>query len=852
MRCSSVRIASRVAFAPVALVVCATPAVADWRSFAIESLYSNADGSVQYVVLHETQGAAGGNLLSGRTLTATHAGIGKTYAFPNDLTSAATGNRRVLIATAGFAAASPIAPDYRMPDRFLPVDGGTLDYAGVDALAFAALPVDGVNALQRSGTTAPNVATNFAGETYAVPASAVAAVEFYHDALDHYFLSPLAPDIDALDSGRIAGWSRTGYTFAAFPTSAAAGAIAVSPVCRFYIPPQHGDSHFLSAFGDECQVVLGKIGSDPNYTGYVYETPAAFFVATPDRLTGACAAGAPVAVYRFWNGRADSNHRYVTGDATRAQMLARGHVPEGYGPSGAAMCATAAAIGDSRVRVTGASPFTGGCDGTPATGVLYAGAEVEPMIAVAPANPDHLVGVWQQDRWSDGGAAGLRTGFSFDAGRSWTAAQARFSRCTGGTADNGGDYARASDPWVAIAPDGTAFQSAIAFNGATFGAGSASAVLVSRSSDGGRTWSDAVTLIRDGSDAFNDKQSLTADRYRPGHVYATWDRIVPAGTGPTWFSRTTDNGATWEPARPIFEPGSRSQTINNQIVALPAVAPAPGHGIVDFFTQIDTAPDNALTSRLALVGSPDRGTTWSAPVYVATLQAIGTRDPELGTRLRDGANLASVAGGTNGVLAAVWQDARFSGGARDGVAFARSNDGGLTWTAPVQVNSVPDAPALLPTVTIRDDGTFGVLYYDLRSNTGAPSLLVDVWLATSSDGVAWQESHVAGPFDFRNAPLAGGGLFLGDYQALASAGAAFYPFVAIANADGANRSDVFASALRSVAAAPAAAAKRYRAEGAPALVPDDALRRELDARTRLTLRWRRVGGDAGFDAAPPY
>ena len=61
-------------------------------------------------------------------------------------------------------------------------------------------------------------------------------------------------------------------------------------------------------------------------------------MALPDATSGACAAGT-VAVYRLWNRRADSNHRYVTDPALRSAMLARGYLPEGYGEQGVAMCA---------------------------------------------------------------------------------------------------------------------------------------------------------------------------------------------------------------------------------------------------------------------------------------------------------------------------------------------------------------------------------------------------------------------------------------------------------------------------------------------------------------------------------
>ena len=844
------------ACAYLVLLLAASRARADFATFVVDTLYSNADGSVQYVVLHETQGANGGNLLAGRALTATHAGVTKVFTFPADLPNATTAGKRVLIASNGFAATSPIVPDYQMPDRFLPTDGGTVDYAGVDQVAFAALPTDGTHAWQRGGAVAPNVATNFAGQTFAVPAGPVTVVEFYNDTLDHYFMSPLAPDIDALDSGRIGGWSRTGYAFEGFPTMATATA---NPVCRFYIPPQHGDSHFFSASPAECAAVLAKIGVDPNYSGYLYETPSEFYITLPDTMTGACPPSIqasvpnPSGVFRLWNHRADSNHRYATDANVRVQMIARGYVAEGYGPLGVAMCTGNAEIGDSRVRVTGASPFAAGCDGTVPVGTLYANAEVEPMVAVNLAHAGNIIGVWQQDRWSTGGAAGLRTGVSLDGGRSWSVTQAAFTRCTGGTAANGGNYERATDPWVAITPGGVAHQIAIAFNGDSFAAGSQNAVLVSRSMDRGITWSAPTTLIQDGSQFFNDKESITADRYQDGYVYASWDRLTQTAGGPAYFARTIDNGATWEPARPIFDPGSRSQTINNQVVALPPGVAGGPNTIVDFFTQIDAAANNTQTTRLALVRSTDNGGSWSAPIYVSDITSVGARDPATGAPLRDAATLGSFAGGTNGALVAVWQDARFSPGVtRDGIAFSRSLDGGVTWSTPVQVNSVPAVQAFLPAATIRDDGTIGVLYYDMRNDTSdAATLVVDAWLATSKDGVVWQETHAGGPFDFGNAPNAGG-LFIGDYQGIASDGNAFYPFFAMANATAANRTDVFGSAFRSIVApARAAEAKAYEARAVPTPALTAEAQRRIADRIALTLQWRRIGASAAAPGRGP-
>ncbi|MEP7207206.1 MAG: sialidase family protein [Casimicrobiaceae bacterium] len=665
----------------------------------------------------------------------------------------------------------------------------------------------------------------------------ITAVEFYNSGLDHYFVSPLAPDIDALDTGRFPGWYRTGASFQVF----AAPAVTTSPVCRFYIPPQHGDSHFFSASPAECNSVAARIGTDPSYSGYVLESAAVFYVGLPDTSTGGCAPTL-VPLYRLWNGRTDSNHRYTTDQAIKRTMLERGYVAEGYGPDAVAMC-VAPAAGPVLAVASGATPFTPGCDATPASGVLYLNGEVEPYLAVHPANPHHLVGVWQQDRWSNGGARGLATGISLDGGRSWTRSMAvpAFSRCTGGAAV-GADFARATDPWVTFAPDGTVHQIAAAFNGPTFGPTASNAVLASRSTDGGFTWSAPVALVRDARTAFNDKESITADPFDARYVYATWDRLVQSGGGPTWFARTADGGATWEPARAIYDPGPQSQTLNNQIVVL-----ADGT-LLDFFTRFDTTASNQLTATLAIIRSIDRGVSWSPPTIVATSLAVGVTDPDTGMPVRDAANIGAIAVGRDNRIAVVWQDSRFSAGAYDGVAFAQSLDGGVTWTAPVRIDAAPATPAFIPTVKITDDGVIGVTYYDFRNNTADPvSLPTEHWLTRSTDGVVWREIHVAGPFDLATAPVAQG-YFLGDYQGLATAGSTFLPFFAATTSDPANPTDIVVASIEADGVnAKDGSGARVLATPASESAVTPTWRQRMDEAARATLAHRRRGPAAAAD-----
>ena len=200
---------------------------ASFHTWELAELYSNADGTIQFVQLRETQGVAGENLLAGRALTVTRVGgAGKTFVFPNDLPSPNTANRYVLIATQGYVDAAATypqfasaMPDYVIPNQFLPTDGGTVNYAGVDSVSFGPLPIDGSLALFTpvSGSYVDvNVARNFAGGVTTLPTLAVTAVEYYNPSLRHYFISNLQPDIDALDTGRIPGWFRTGNAFFVF------------------------------------------------------------------------------------------------------------------------------------------------------------------------------------------------------------------------------------------------------------------------------------------------------------------------------------------------------------------------------------------------------------------------------------------------------------------------------------------------------------------------------------------------------------------------------------------------------------------------------------------------------------
>jgi hypothetical protein len=325
---------------------------ADAPTFQISQIYSNLDGSVQFIELTEAAGLNDQNHFKDLTLTSTHNGVVKTFTFTNDLPTAQTAHAIVVIASAPIIRGAPVITptmgrccnnlpaDFVVPPRFLATDGGTIDFAGRDRVSYSRLPTDGTMGLYPDDSVAPAI---LPGSTRMGP-TLVAAVEYYDAPRNHYFISASAPDIEALDSGTIPGWQRTGATLMVAESSVTNLGLEYtyygSAVCRFYLPPEEGDSHFFSGSSDECAQVQQR------FPEFILETSAAFYVTLPNPATGDCPVmpgfidgDIPLQpVFRLWNQRRDTNHRYTSDLNIRNDMIGRGWVSEGYGPLGVVMC----------------------------------------------------------------------------------------------------------------------------------------------------------------------------------------------------------------------------------------------------------------------------------------------------------------------------------------------------------------------------------------------------------------------------------------------------------------------------------------------------------------------------------
>jgi hypothetical protein len=448
------------------------------------------------------------------------------------------------------------------------------------------------------------------------------------------------------------------------------------------------------------------------------------------------------------------------------------------------------------VASPGPSPFTATCGNDDfaieqqAQGsVLYPNAEIEPRSARLGST---IVGAYQQDRWNDGGARGLVASVSHDNGATWSrVVLPGFSACAGGA------YLRASDPWVSFSPNGDLYAISLSFLGVQNL--NHNAILVSKSPHGPNvgdagTWSAPVALTEDDTNGL-DKQSITADPFDSNYVYAAWDRIItPGGSthasdqgifnsrsfkSQTFFTRTTNGGASWETPQEIFVESSFSGSIGSIVRAL-----GDRHTLVDGLITYGSADwKGGPCGSESVLRSPDRGVSWTKkPVIVSPLTCtyVGAHNPDSGALIRSG-GLPDIAVDGSRVYM-VWDDAVSGAPTIGRIQFSQSVDGGLNWSPPIVISHTPAGiDAMLPTIAVNSAGTVGVSYYDFRNNVPGGIASTDLWLTRCSSSCAsaanWSADTRVTPtsFDMSAAPEARG-QFIGDYMGMTTSGATFEPF----------------------------------------------------------------------------
>lgn len=359
------------------------------------------------------------------------------------------------------------------------------------------------------------------------------------------------------------------------------------------------------------------------------------------------------------------------------------------------------------------------------------------------------------------------------------------------------NYDITSDVSFAYAANGTVYACVLAESGKKSG------IFVSKSTNGGATWSNPSTVFLDVSGGtFSDKPWIAVDRSfttTRGTIYVVWnldsgssaknhDRdggklsaaparggLRPRQSSPSLTgmvaSRSLDGGKTWS-APTVFQPFTRNAF---PLGAIPQVG--PDGTLYVAYSSISNA--TGLVNSLDLVTSHDGGATFSAPRTVVADVA------GLPNHLRNGTfrNLslpAFAVSPSNGTLLLAWADMRYG---ESDILASRSTDGGTTWSAPIKVNHDATGSGrdhFQPSLAVAPNGAFAISWFDRRHDP--LDRLIDVEAAVSTDDGASFGRNVRvtrKSWDPTiDAPQPEGkptNTFIGDYQGLTADNAAIHP-----------------------------------------------------------------------------
>jgi hypothetical protein len=425
---------------------------------------------------------------------------------------------------------------------------------------------------------------------------------------------------------------------------------------------------------------------------------------------------------------------------------------------------------------SGPTPFAAGCPGAFHDEAKVPGLVIEPAIAVNPRNRRNVVATWKQDVSAEFNARDDLVASSLDGGRTWRRTTIPgLTRCSGGASDT------ASDPWVSFGGDGTAYFGAQAGDVSTDPP--PIAIVASRSWDGGGHWAPPVTVAppRGG----NEQPAVTGSPTLRGHAYMTWANFPedepPPWENTVWFSRTTDGGATWSPPVLVDQPGPFAIDLVSRIQVL------PNGNLLAIFARGD---GETGAGTLQVARSLDEGRTWLPPVVAAAkpLADSPPLDPETGELLPQPGYPSSAVAPDGTIYIAVEDSPTAGSGA---INVIRSRDGGRTWSSA----NLPGVSAFAfePAIAVDDQGTVGVIWYDLRNDRpGDDETTGDLWFASSEDrGRSWRQIHVGGPTDLRTGAGPDQNRF-GEYQGLAGMGKGFGAIFALASPQAQNGpTDIF-------------------------------------------------------------
>jgi len=368
----------------------------------------------------------------------------------------------------------------------------------------------------------------------------------------------------------------------------------------------------------------------------------------------------------------------------------------------------------------------------------------------------------------------MRGYFSSDGGSSWGAVDLPLPPALNGS---GTDFG--SDPAVAWDTRGNVYYSYIVvFFNHNMHAVTGTEMAVARSSDAGQTWTSTYFNFNSGTGKFNDKPYLAVDT-NPGSpfrntVYVAWDNASnrsgkSSANNVILVSRSTDGGRTF--STPVVASGTGSGP-NSVIGADPFVAPDG---------TLHVAWHDVQNSAIVEASSADGGQSFGPTTTISATQVAYTvAIPAQASRqaLVYPACGADTSGGPNrGTLYCSWMDETSSNGTD--IFLSRSTDNGVSWSRPLRVN---DDPAGVANDQFNQwlavdpsDGSVNLSWNDTRNDPA--HLSTDIFYARSTDGGLSFTKNVQVTTAPTNETCCGADLGnqYGDYEGIAAIDGSIHP-----------------------------------------------------------------------------
>ena len=330
------------------------------------------------------------------------------------------------------------------------------------------------------------------------------------------------------------------------------------------------------------------------------------------------------------------------------------------------------------------------------------------------------------------------TGYSYssDGGQTFT---------DGGVVPNAPGNVNLGDPWLASDSSGAMYYATLTIEG---GSGNL-LVGVSRSTDGGKTWSPAVAIQPPPGQPFYsaDKDSMIAGP-GVGNLYVTWDDFTfDPNTGAAYsglpVAHSTDGGKTWTVTYaakvPIFDPSQPGCSFSQFIGGQSLLAGGSLYESAELISSNDPTCSGApVTFSEAAFISNDGGATWRAgtPIAVTSSTPQGSGvfmlGPAMFMRNLEFPTMAAL----NNKAYIAWND----GGDGSGHSHIRlaQLDGSANFTKVGFISSGTNdevQPALSA------DSALHVAYYQISTDSSGNGQL-DVFISNSNNGNSFKVQRV--------------------------------------------------------------------------------------------------------------